>query len=271
MTVDDGAVRREYPLRSIIWPAQSLASRLLTNRGAYAHPSQGAPFAGRFYPRSSSAHGAAVHKEAWMTVSLWLDAHPLALASKSVGRRRVLEQAGVPFDVFPADVDERAIEAEIAAQGGDVDRIAQELAAQKCRAASRAHPDRLTLGADQIASCAGRRFGKPQNRDAAAAQLAFLSGRAHRLHSAIALARGGEILFQCVAHADLTMRDLSPAFIEAYLDAAGGSVETSAGAYQIENFGAHLFAKVEGDQWTIMGLPLLETLEALRRVGALRA
>jgi septum formation protein len=204
-----------------------------------------------------------------MNSCLWLDARPMALASKSVGRKRVLEQAGVPFDAFPADVDERTIEASIVLKGGSIDDVAAKLAAEKCLAVSRLYPERLTLGADQIASCEGRSFGKPQDRAAAAAQLAFLSGRTHRLHSAIAIARGGALLFETVAYADLAMRVLSFEFIDAYLTAAGKSVETSAGAYQIENLGAHLFSKIEGDQWTIMGLPLIEALAAFRRLGAL--
>jgi len=202
--------------------------------------------------------------------ALWLAPHPLALASKSVGRRRVLEQVGLPFDAYPADVDERGLEAESLAAGASVDEVAARLAAEKCLAVSRLHPERLVLGADQIASCAGRSFGKPQSRAAAVEQLRVLSGRPHRLHSAAALARGGQLLFETIAHADLTLRELSPDFIEAYLDAAGGAVETSAGAYQIESLGPHLFSRVEGDQWTIMGLPLLPTLDALRRFGALR-
>ncbi len=202
--------------------------------------------------------------------SFWRDSAPLALASKSAGRRLVLEQAGVPFTIHPADVDERRIEAEILAAGGGPDGVVLRLAAEKARVVSRALPGRLVLGADQAASCAGRIFGKPATRDKAAEQLRRLSGRAHRLHSAVALARDGAILFETVEHADIEMRALSEDFIAAYLDAMGDAVLTTAGAYQVEGLGAHLFASVQGDHWTIIGLPLLPVLEALRRVGVLR-
>ena len=125
------------------------------------------------------------------------------------------------------------------------------------------------LGADQVASCEGRIFGKPADMRDAETLLRFLSGRRHRLHSAIALARDGAVVFATVGVADLTMRALSEDFIAAYLTAVGENALTSAGAYQIEGLGAQLFSKVEGDYWTIMGLPLLELLEALRREGAL--
>jgi septum formation protein len=130
-------------------------------------------------------------------------------------------------------------------------------------------PGRLALGADQVASCEERIFGKPENMEKAAELLRFLSGRRHRLHSAIALFRDGAALFQTVAHADLTMRDLGDDFIAAYLRATGEAALASAGAYQVEGLGAQLFSNVAGDHWTIMGLPILPLLAALRREGAL--
>ncbi len=134
---------------------------------------------------------------------------------------------------------------------------------------SRARPGRLVLGADQVASCAGRVFGKPETMEKAAELLRFLSGQTHRLHSAIALMRGEAPIFETIAHADLVMRPLSDAFIDAYLAAVGARALTSAGAYQIEGLGAQLFSRVCGDHWTIMGLPLPPLLDALRREGAL--
>ncbi len=202
--------------------------------------------------------------------SFWRDSAPLALASKSAGRRLVLEQAGLPFTIHPADLDERRIEAEVLSAGGGPDGVVLRLAAEKARAVSRQLPGRLVLGADQAASCAGAIFGKPETREKAAAQLRRLSGRTHRLHSAVALARDGAILFETVRHADIEMRELSEEFIATYLDAMGDTVLTTAGAYQVEGLGAHLFASVQGDHWTIIGLPLLPVLEALRRAGALR-
>lgn len=197
----------------------------------------------------------------------WQGDLPLILASKSVGRRRALAQAGLPFDARPADIDERAIEARL----GDAspDTIAATLARAKALAISIDAPSRLVIGADQVASCEDRIFGKPANMADAKELLRFLSGRAHRLHSALTLARDGEIIFETMGHADLTMRELSASLIDAYLFEIKDAALASAGAYQIEELGVHLFSKVEGDHWTIMGLPLLPLLDALRREGAL--
>lgn len=197
--------------------------------------------------------------------TFWRESAPLILASKSAGRRQALLHSGVPFEIIPADVDERAIESRL--DGADADAIASALALAKALAVSA--DGRLVLGADQVASCEGRIFGKPADMREAEALLRFLSGRRHRLHSAIALARDGVVVFATVGVADLTMRALSEDFIAAYLAAIGENALTSAGAYQIEGLGAQLFSRVEGDYWTIMGLPLLELLEALRREGAL--
>lgn len=197
----------------------------------------------------------------------WRAGAPLILASKSAGRRQVLAQAGLPFEARPANVDERAIEAGLGPVGADA--VALALARAKASVVSAGAPERLTLGADQVASCEGRIFGKPETMEKAAELLRFLSGRTHRLHSAIALLRDGAVLFETVVHADLTVRPLSEAFIAAYLDAMGESALSSAGAYQVEGLGAQLFARVEGDHWTIMGLPILPLLDALRCEGAL--
>ncbi len=199
------------------------------------------------------------------TSTFWRESAPLILASKSVGRRQALLHSGVPFEIIPADVDERTIESRL--DGADADAIALALARAKALAISA--DGRLVLGADQVASCEGRIFGKPADMREAETLLRFLSGRRHRLHSAIALARGGAVVFATVGVADLTMRALSEDFIATYLAAVGDAALTSAGAYQIEGLGAQLFSKVEGDYWTIMGLPLLALLEALRREGAL--
>lgn len=210
-----------------------------------------------------------------MTVStdslFWLARQPLALASKSKGRRLVLEQTGIPFTIHPAEIDERAIEAEVARTGGGADEIAARLAREKAVVISKMHEDRIVLGADQVASFDGRLFGKPADRARAKEQLRFLAGRDHRLHSAVVLVRDGVTLFATVSHADLRMRPLSEAFIDSYLAVVGDEVTTSAGAYQIEGFGIHLFERVVGDHWTILGLPLLPVLDALRREGALLA
>lgn len=196
---------------------------------------------------------------------LWRADAPLILASKSAGRRQVLQQAGVPYEAIPADVDERAIESALGPVGADA--VASSLAHAKALAISRAAPDRLVLGADQVASCENRLFGKPADMKAAHDLLRFLAGRRHRLHSAVALIRGGVTIFETVAYADLIMRDLSDDFIAAYLKTVGETALTSAGAYQVEGLGAQLFRQVRGDHWTIMGLPILPVLEALREAG----
>ncbi|MBY6241801.1 Maf family protein [Methylosinus sp. Sm6] len=201
--------------------------------------------------------------------SLWRGSAPLVLASQSEARRLALQQTGAAFVVQPADVDERAIEAQVAAAGGGPDDIAARLAREKALVVSALRPGALVIGADQVASCEGRRFGKPADIAAAADQLRFLSGRTHRLHSALALARDGGLLLEIVAHADLTMRVFSEAFLAHYLDVVGARVTSSAGAYQIEGLGIHLFEQISGDHWTILGLPLTPLLAALRREGVL--
>lgn len=204
------------------------------------------------------------------SIPLWLDPAPLVLASKSAGRRLALEQSGLPFVMRPADVDERKIEAEVLSGGGAPDEVVRALSREKALAVSALEPGAIVLGADQTASCAGRLFGKPASLEAAADQLRFLSGKTHRLHSGFAVARSGVMLADEVACADLDMRPFSEEFLRAYLARMGESVLSSAGAYEIEGLGAHLFTSIRGDHWTILGLPLLALLEALRRIGALR-
>jgi len=220
-------------------------------------------------PRFSVFSPAPVDERVIDPSPFWRAEAPLILASKSAGRRLVLSQAGLPFESWPADIDERCIEAALGEVGADA--VARELARVKALAVSRQAPGRLVIGADQVASCEARIFGKPETRDKAAALLRFLSGRRHRLHAALALVQDGAVIFETIAHADLTMRPLSDAFIDAYLATMGDTALTSAGAYQVEGAGAHLFAAVVGDHWTIMGLPLLPVLECLRREGALDA
>lgn len=200
-----------------------------------------------------------------LRMSFWTCDSPLILASASPGRQRVLRQTGLPFEAQAAEIDERAIEASLG--NVDADIVAATLARAKALAISGSAKDRWIIGADQVASCGQRKFGKPATRDRAAEMLRFLSGRRHRLHSGVALVRSGEVIYETVAHADLEMRVLSDAFIDTYLDAMGDSALTSAGAYQVEGLGAQLFRHISGDHWTIMGLPILPLLEALRQAG----
>lgn len=198
---------------------------------------------------------------------LWLAESPLVLASRSKIRRSLLAAAGIPVEVFPAELDERAVET--GALSDEPDAIAAHLAREKALLVGRSNPGHLVLGADQVLALHGKRFTKPPDRAAARAQLQLLSGRTHSLHSAVACVQNGTVVFEHVSVARLTMRTLSDRFLEAYLDAAGDAAMESVGAYQLEGFGSQLFARVEGDYFAILGLPLLEVLECLRRHGCL--
>jgi len=200
-------------------------------------------------------------------MALWLADMPLVLASKSAPRRAMLEAAGVPIEVRPADIDERAVER--AAVASAADEVAALLAREKARAISIGMPGRLVLGADQTLVLGERRFDKPADLAAARAQLQVLAGRTHELHSAIAFVRDGKVLNETVQVARMTMRALSENFLDAYLETAGDAVTASVGAYQLERYGVHLFERVEADHFTILGLPLLPALDFLRREGSL--
>jgi septum formation protein len=196
---------------------------------------------------------------------LWRAAGPLVLASRSAPRRAMLEAAGLPIETSMPDVDERAVEA--AAGPRDPAETALLLAREKAGAVTRHRPGRLVIGADQTLALGPQRFDKPRDRDAARAQLRALSGNTHQLHSAVAVVRDAEVLFAAVDTASLTMRRLSDAFLDAYFDAVGSAVTESVGAYQLEKLGIHLFERIEGDHFTILGLPLLKLIAFLRKDG----
>jgi septum formation protein len=196
-------------------------------------------------------------------MALWLLAEPLVLASRSAARAALLAAAGIAVEVLPADIDERGVEAKAAAQ--DAVAAAALLAREKARAVAAQRPGRLVLGADQTLALGARRFSKPADRAAAAEQLHALRGKTHALHSALALTRDGEVLFEHADTAQLTMRSFSDKFLAQYLDAAGDAVTASVGGYQLEKPGIQLFERVEGDYFTILGLPLLPLLNFLRR------
>jgi septum formation protein len=200
-------------------------------------------------------------------MSMWLVSDPLVLGSRSAARRAMLQAAGVPVELHPADLDERRVEAD--APEGPPAAVAALLAHAKASAVAAARPGRLVLGADQILTVGTERFVKAVDRAAARAQLRKLSGRTHELHSAIALMQDDTTLFEHVGTARLTMRALSDRFIDLYLDAVGDSAVATVGAYQVEGLGIQLFERVDGDYFTILGLPLLEMLEFLRRRGCL--
>ena len=198
---------------------------------------------------------------------LWLAAAPLVLASRSAVRRTLLEAAGVPVEISPADIDERGVEAGAPLQAPVA--IAALLAREKAALIAERNRGRLVLGADQTLSLEGRRFTKPADRAAARAQLRALSGRTHELYSAIAFVQDGTVLFEHVGVARLTMRTVSDRFLDDYLDAVGDAATASVGAYQLEGFGIQLFERLDGDYFTVLGLPLLTALDFLRRHGCL--
>jgi len=200
-------------------------------------------------------------------MAFWLAPVPLVLASRSAARRALLEAAGIPIELCPADLDERALEANAISQ--EPTTVAALLARQKAASVAKSNPGRLILGADQTLALGSKRFSKSSDRLAARAQLQALRGRTHELHAAIAFVQDGVVVFEHVETARLTMYAFSDDFLDAYLDAVGNAVFTSVGGYQLEGLGVQLFERIEGDYFTILGLPLLQALDFLRRQGCL--
>jgi septum formation protein len=192
----------------------------------------------------------------------------IVLASASAARRALLVNAGIPCDIDPGAIDEDEIKRAMKADGAPVAAVAETLAEMKAMRVAPRHPGALVFGADQMLECNGIWFDKPADRAHAIAHLTALAGRTHRLISALVCVRNGARIWHHTATASLTMRPLSRAFIERYVDAAGAKTLQSVGAYQLEGLGAHLFARVEGDYFTILGLPLLAMLAFLREHGA---
>jgi septum formation protein len=195
-------------------------------------------------------------------MTIWCGKDPLILASQSRARQMLLANAGVDFEAIPADIDERAVQQDsgLAAPG----EIASLLANEKARSVSLKKPRRFVVGADQTLALGNRLFSKPAGRAQAAEQLRALAGNSHELHSAVAVVRDGKILFADIGVARMTMRRLGDSEIDAYLDQAGAAVTASVGAYQFEGLGVHLFERIDGDHFTILGLPLLSLLAFLR-------
>lgn len=189
----------------------------------------------------------------------------LILASKSASRQAMLRDAGVDFRVEPAHIDERGLEAQMLEAAPAV--IALALAEAKALAG--ATGDELVLGSDSLVVVEGRRFDKPANRAEAKAHLNFFSGKTMELHSAAAIARGGKAVWSVADVARLQVRCLSDAFIQEYLDAEWPSVAGCVGVFRIEARGVHLFEQIEGSHFTVLGMPLLPVLAALRELGEL--
>jgi septum formation protein len=189
---------------------------------------------------------------------------PLILASRSAGRAALLRGARVPFEIVPAAVDETAVKAGMLAEAAPPRDIANALAELKAQRAATRLPDRLVLGADQILVCDGRIFDKPRDIADARAQLAALRGQRHELFSAAVVFESARPVWRHIGRAQLTMRPFSDAFLDAYLAEHGAALLSTVGAYRLEDGGAPLFSRVDGDLFTIMGLPLLELLAFLR-------
>ena len=193
----------------------------------------------------------------------------LILASQSQSRRAMLEAAGVRFLALPAAVDERAVERGL----GEAEpaAVAMALAQAKALAVGAHHPGRLVLGSDSLVMVAGKRFDKPASRDQAAEHLRYFSGQAMHLTSAAVLARDGEVVWRHAETAVLQVRTLSEAFIADYLSAEWPAVAGCVGVFRIEGLGAQLFERIDGSHFTVLGMPLLPVLGALREAGELAA
>lgn len=193
---------------------------------------------------------------------------PVTLASKSAARAQVLSAAGVAFETVGAGVDEGAVKATLLAKGAGPAEIAAALAEEKALAVSRGR-EGLVIGADQTLDLDGELIDKAESLDEARARLQHLGGRTHRLHSAVALAQAGEVVWRETPAATLTMRTASDGFIDAYLARHGEGLLGSVGCYRLEDDGVQLFETIEGDYFTILGLPLMGLLAQLRARGAL--
>ena len=199
----------------------------------------------------------------------WSAPAPLILASKSLARRNMLSAAGIPIEIVQARIDERAVERTLGAKR-EPDELALLLSWEKASAVSLKMPARLVIGADQTLAMGSVRFNKPANIAEAREQLRRLRGQIHTLHSALTLVRDSSVMFKVADTARLRMRDFSDRFLDDYLEAAGPSVTESVGGYQLEKLGVHLFERVEGDYFTILGMPLLPLLAYLRQSGFLK-
>ena len=193
----------------------------------------------------------------------------LVLASGSASRKALLTAAGVVFTADPADLDEDRLMADLKARGADAPAVAAELAQQKALAVSRRHPGKTVLGGDSVIAFQDEYLSKCATLDAARALLSRLSGQTHLLVSAAALARDGALLWTHASPCRMAMRDLSPNFLDDYLAAEGPAILSSVGCYHFEGRGAQLFAKVDGDYFSVLGLPLLQVLAQLRKEGVL--
>ena len=195
----------------------------------------------------------------------------LVLASASPFRRTLLANAGLAFEARAAAIDERALEQPLEASGASPVDVALALAEAKGKDVARHFPNALVIGSDQTMSLGTRVYHKPRDMTEAAEHLRSLSGRTHSLNSAIVLVRDDEVVWRHVSTAKMTVRPLSDGFIDRHLARVGEKALTSVGAYQLEGEGIQLFETIEGDYFTILGLPMLPLLSKLRELGAIDA
>jgi septum formation protein len=194
----------------------------------------------------------------------------LILASGSVTRLALLNAAGVPVRAVSADLDEQEIKSRLRAADVDAGDVAQALAEAKALAVARQWPDALVIGADQMLDCDGRWYDKPDDVATARQQLLSLCGKSHRLPTAVVAVQGNRVLWRHLSQAIMTMRSFQQTFLDDYLEKIGSSVLSSVGAYQLEGLGVQLFERIDGDHFTILGLPLLPLLDFLRRHGVIK-
>lgn len=195
----------------------------------------------------------------------------LVLASASTSRREMLKRAGVECLFEAADIDEAAVKNRMIRQDAEPGKISEKLAVQKAQVISRQHPGKIILGADQLLVCAGRVFDKPRDMAEAAEHLRFFCGKTHYLYTSYALILGQKTLKCETMRPRLTMRGFSPEFLEGYIKKSGNKILGSVGCYLMEDLGPQLFSEIEGDYFTILGLPLLNVMESLRELAILKA
>jgi septum formation protein len=199
-------------------------------------------------------------------------ARPLVLASQSASRASILRAAGIPFTALPARLDETALIEGLVAEGAKPREIADALAeAKTLKVAVNVPSPALVIGADQLLVCDGRIFEKPRDRTEAASHLAFLQGKTHELVGGVCGATGGAVIWRHVSVARLTLRTMDADAIEDYLTTAGPQVLGSVGCYHLEGLGVQLMSRIDGDYFSILGLPILPVLDFLRTQGALRS
>lgn len=194
----------------------------------------------------------------------------IILASASTARASVLQGAGLDFTVEPARIDEETVKDSLKAEGATATDVALALADLKAAKLSARHPGALVIGADQMLDCNGIWFDKPPDKEALFAQLMALRGKTHHLEAALCIHQNGRRIWHVVERAALTMRDFSDDFLQDYVAAADDEVLASVGGYRLEGTGAQLFSKIEGDYFTILGLPLLPLLDFLRHHGVVQ-